>query len=288
MLEYMIKAAKLLVSILVIYLVTIVLLQRKMMYYPSKYPQEISEFVKQSGLQAIRYQVANHSQVAFYQPPESSNNPTCLWVIFGGNGAVALGWLNFIKHFTDKEVGFLLVDYPGYGFNEGQPSYNNNMTAAIESYKAFEAYQAAQGLQPRQSYTLNVLGHSLGSAIAVRFAETFTVDQLLLLSPFTSMKDMVRHIFPRIGWLLAPFLFDQYEVESGIEKLQAQSRLGSVRMIHGFYDEVVPVEMSRSMAKRFEGFVYYEELPNANHNFIDQYAKELSLTAQRLCSGSES
>jgi hypothetical protein len=46
--------------------------------------------------------------------------PHNVWIVFGGNGAAALDWIDLVRDFPDPCTGFLFVDYPGYGICEGK------------------------------------------------------------------------------------------------------------------------------------------------------------------------
>ena len=154
---------------LVFYLLLLVVMQRKMIYFPSQYPEGITKALP--GIETVQYLMDDYAQTAYFVPPDS-HDQGCLWVMFSGNASLALGWLSILQEELGGKAGFLLVDYPGYGDNEGQPSMGLNMQAGSA------AYQALMRQYPRlRSLKLGVMGYSLGGAMAVDFAHKYTVDR---------------------------------------------------------------------------------------------------------------
>ena len=57
-------------------------------------------------------------------------NRPCIWIMFGGNAMLALEWIPFVRSYYERHAkfhthtsseccSFLLIDYPGYGRNDG-------------------------------------------------------------------------------------------------------------------------------------------------------------------------
>nr|WP_272880583.1 dienelactone hydrolase family protein [Candidatus Synchoanobacter obligatus] len=130
---------------------------------------------------------------------------------------------------------------------------------------------------------LGVMGYSLGGAMAVDFSSKHTVDRVVLFSPFTSMQDMLKTHYPWTYPLLRPFLFDQYDIESGLDQLLKQRCRPKVFLLHGSDDEVVPVTMSRSMAERFSAGITYQEIPLATHDLVSTHADIVRREVAKLC-----
>ena len=55
-------------------------------------------------------------------PPPGNDSVQRVWVLFGGNAGLALDWLGLLTQVNSPGVGFLLIDYPGYGACEGSAS----------------------------------------------------------------------------------------------------------------------------------------------------------------------
>src|SRR6201987_5965911 len=101
----------------------VVLLQDRFIYFPPRYsPAELQE-AKNLGVQEVRFRPSQGNQSGFFgRSKGSETTPQNVWIVFGGNGAAALGWIDLVRDFPDPCTGFLLVDYPGYGICEGKPN----------------------------------------------------------------------------------------------------------------------------------------------------------------------
>ena len=157
-------------------------------------------------------------------------------------------------------MGFLLIDYPGYGACEGSASPE---TIRISTREAVQVWQREFGVESQSSWA--TLGHSLGAAAAMQFAEDHPVDQIVLLSPFTSLADMVRHLFG--GWLV-PLLRHPFENLKPLQMVLERNPLPTILIAHGDRDEVVPVQMGRELAALDPEQIEYLEVLDTGHNDI--------------------
>lgn len=261
------------------YLVFLVVFQRSFIYFPSKYPPQIASVVE--DMYEIQYQVDGDQQVAYYIPPRSGDKiPKCLWLMLGGNGSLALGWIGFTNQIKDPDTAFLLFDYPGYGKNQGSPSLIKNNLAVEKAYQALlNRFQLDTMKSP--PYRLGGVAHSLGAPVILNLAEKYPMDMLLLLSPFTSMQDMVKYKFSFLGRLLSLFVWDKYEVYTKLSRLRPNPP--KTVLVHGAKDEIIPVSMSRSMGEDFSDYIEYIELKDANHNFIYDNGQLLGRILKKMC-----
>ena len=116
---------------------------------------------------------------------------------------------------------------------------------------------------------IGILGHSLGAAAALQLAETISVERVVLLSPFTSVADMVKKMFG--SWLI-PLLKHRFENRGPLMQLLKRDPPPSITIIHGTRDEVIPVEMGRELAALNSEHIHYHELIHSYHNTILQDA----------------
>ena len=234
------------------------LFQHKLIYHPRSYPTGYQPW-KTSSLKLLRYQITEGSQTAYYLPP-SGGDAQRIWVLFGGNAGLALDWLGLLTQVNTPGVGFLLIDYPGYGACEGSASPE---TIRVSTREAVQVWQREFGVESQSSWA--TLGHSLGAAAAMQFAEDHPVDQIVLLSPFTSLADMVRHLFG--GWLV-PLLRHPFENLKPLQMVLERNPLPTILIAHGDRDEVVPVKMGRELAALDPEQIEYLEVPDTGHNDI--------------------
>jgi pimeloyl-ACP methyl ester carboxylesterase len=247
-------------------------LQGYLIYHPRPYAPVVLAALP-PHLVEIAYDTAQGSQVAFYLPPHDSptHAPEALWVLFHGNGSLALEWLEHLPRGLKTHTGFLLIDYPGYGKCTGRSSRD----AIIASFEA-----ALQTLQQRHpavrlavERSLNVLGYSLGAAAALELATRYPTQHIVLLAPFTSMHDIASHL---VVWPITALLRERFDNLQALTTLAQRSVPPSVTIVHGDADEVVPVVMGRALAQSFPAMITYHELPGVTHSILERAAPLLA------------
>ncbi len=153
-------------------------------YMPREY-SEINhlQLLNDPKVVKINYRIDGLRQTAFYVGGETP--PEQLWLLLGGINSLALDWYQWIYSAVSEKTGFLLVDYPGYGLNPGIPRAEKMFRSAAAAYYTLsQRFETPQG---GKSFKLNVMGHSLGTGVAVDFASKMVVNKLLLIAPFTNM-----------------------------------------------------------------------------------------------------
>jgi pimeloyl-ACP methyl ester carboxylesterase len=141
--------------------------QQRMIYYPHPYGEDQS--LPDQG-QVVEYGTSQGRQVAFYLPPAGAKKvPARLWLMCGGNASLALDWLDLLEDFPDPATGFLLLDYPGYGDSQGRPGPETIMESAEAALAALAIHLKTD--RADLDSRLMVMGHSLGAAAVLRYAD---------------------------------------------------------------------------------------------------------------------
>ena len=157
-------------------------------------------------------------------------------------------------------VGFdvLLFDYRGYGRSSGSVS-----EAGI--YRDAHAAHACLVRQPGvDSARVLYLGESLGGAVALELALAHAPSGLVLLSTFTSVRDMARVHYPLIPAALVP---DAYPSLRRIRHLRAP-----LLMIHGERDEIVPPSQANALFDAAPEPKRMHTMPGVGHNDLIAHA----------------
>ena len=178
---------------------------------------------------------------------------------------------------------FLFVDYPGYGgLCSGKPSPRSIRENVKESVLA-AAKQT--GIDPRDLPDKGcVFGHSLGCAAALLAVEEFHLRAVVLcaLSPAPRTWRNCDSGFPK------HFPFSIPSTTAPACRNCAKPRPRPV--LHGDKDTIIPVDMSRTLAKEFKDTVDLHVIPGGTHNVFDRGRKELfeSMTLRGPCPAAES
>jgi pimeloyl-ACP methyl ester carboxylesterase len=235
--------------------------QQRMIYFPRPYGEALP-LPPQKG-HALGYTTSQGRQTAFYLPPaQGDKKPARLWLLCGGNASLALDWLELLADFPDPAAGFLLLDYPGYGNNQGRPSPTTILESAETALGALAIHLGTD--RADLDSRLMVMGHSLGAAAVLLYAARHPVGRIVLISPFTSLKDMATRL---VGPLLARAMLHDYDNRARLQAILSRQPPPPITIIHGDHDKVVPVEMGRELAS-LSRWIKYREALRADHNYI--------------------
>ncbi len=121
----------------------------------------------------------------------------------------------------------LLFDYRGYGRSTGRPSEDGTHR---DAHAARAALLSRPDVDPARVVHL---GESLGGAVALELALQHPPAGLVLMSTFTSVRDMARRHYPVVPPPLVP---DAYPSLRRVPRLRAP-----LLVLHGDRDEIVPL-----------------------------------------------
>jgi surfactin synthase thioesterase subunit len=270
------KLLYLFIGLIILFFFLLISCQQRLIYFPRKYASNYQKIFEQKIIE-MQYKTEEGRQTAFYLPPKDKNktNPDFIWFLFGGNASLALDWYYFIQDFPDDKTGFLLLDYPGYGKSQGKASPVSTYNSSIMAFNELAGLLKMDPLVLEGK--IGVLGHSLGAAIGIRFAEKYQVKKIILLAPFTSLKEMACEV---IGKPLCFLLQQDFNNIQGISDILRRKKIPAITIFHGINDQIIPVGMSRKLKKHFT-MIEYIELTNGEHNRIMFQAKEQIFRSMR-------
>ena len=171
---------------------------------------------------------------------------------FGGNAEdVAWNISAFRARFPDHTV--YLANYRGYGGSTGAPTEAGLLHDALALYDI---------VRPRHR-NLSLIGRSLGSAVAAHVAARREVQKLALVTPFDSVLNLAKKMFPVFP--VALLLKDHYNTAARAPDITAP-----VLVVIAGNDKVIPRNRTDALIKTFPASQVTVTLINeANHSNID-------------------
>ena len=150
------------------------------------------------------------------------------------------------------KLDVLLFDYRGYGKSEGSPDEEGTYRDARAAYR----WLVARGVGPGR---MLLFGESLGSAVALQLALEVEARALVLESPFASIPEMARAVYPFLP--LWPFVRTRYDNVAKVGRLRMP-----LFVLHGECDEVVPFAQGRRVFDAAPEPKRFFAIPRASHN----------------------
>jgi len=87
---------------------------------------------------------------------------------------------------------------------------------------------------------------------------------VVLVAPFTSLKDMARRT---VGWPLCHLLLDHYDNRARLLELRTREPMPGIDIFFGGNDDLVPASMGRELAA-LDSRVRSHEYKGAGHNDV--------------------
>jgi len=184
--------------------------------------------------------------------PYRGAGATLLW--FHGNAGNISHRVENIKLLHGKvKVNIFIFDYRGYGRSAGTASEEGTYrdgAAAIEYLRQRYAVEGAR---------LVLFGRSLGAAVAAEMATRIDCAALILETPFASIREMARDVFPFLP--IGPLLRTRYDVVEKIRRIKSP-----LLVLHGERDEVVPFNQGKMVFDAAPQPKSFYTIAGAGHN----------------------
>jgi hypothetical protein len=227
--------------------------QRKLMYLPDTNPLPPPRVFGVDTLERISLMTKDGLRLqAFYMPVQTEDTGTI--VLFHGNAG-------HIGHRVAKAaiyhlfgVGVLLVEYRGYGGNDGTPTEEGLYT---DGRAAMDFLTKEKNLPPEK---IAIYGESLGSGVAVQMATEYDAAALILETPFSSTAAVASAIYPFIPARL--LLKDRYDNIAKIRNIKPMP----VLIVHGTEDGVVPFTEGEKLFEAAAQPKRFIPIEGGNHN----------------------
>jgi len=226
----------------------LVLLESRMIYYPSRYPVGDWDAPKREGglVEDVYIETSDGVRLHGWYLPVADARGTVLF--FHGNAGNLSDRYGWGQDLTTLGVNVLMVDYRGYGKSEGSPS-EEGLYADAEAAWLFLVNH--RGVSPDR---LVAYGISLGGAPACELAVRRPVAGLILQSTFSSARDMAGEMFPFLP--VGPLVRTRFDTAQKIPNVSAPKLV-----VHSRDDEMIPYRMAERVYERAhepKRFVSYE------------------------------
>lgn len=177
--------------------------------------------------------------------------PAPILIYFGGN-AEEVSWL---VSSAGRYAGWslLLLNYRGYGRSEGKPGEVEMFADAVQIYDYASSRAGGAGVA--------VMGRSLGSGVAVYLATKRPVAGVILVSPYDSVENVARGVYPFLPIsLMLKHRFDSISRAPGIEV--------PLLCLVASDDRVIPRPHSERLYSAWGGNKQWREIRRSGHDNI--------------------
>lgn len=227
----------------IIYVVVCAILfvnQRSIIYAPTQLPEAALQFVEKLS--------TSDAELALSVRNGSGRDAI---IYFGGNAEDVSRRLRALGNFF-PEHGVFLQHYRGYGGSTGEPS---EMVLHADAQAVYDLVQS-------RYENIVVIGRSLGSGVAIRLAANNPVSHLVLLTPYDSILNVGKGLFPFVPMKL--LLVDEFQSVRYAPEIEIPTLI-----IKAENDRVVPHHLTDALIEEFiPGVVSTVTIEGAEHNSI--------------------
>lgn len=219
------------VIVYVIFVVSLYLLQDKLIFHPGKTELSYQYSVKTPfeerwiplndiKLHSILFKSEKHKGLILY---------------FHGNASTLVEWAEIAEEINKSlDWDVWMIDYPGYGKSEGAIQSEEQLHNMAKSL-----YDKAVQEFPNQR--LMIFGRSLGTGIAIKLASENKSEGLILEAPYYSIERVARERYPIIPPGLVKYPLRSYEWFLRVTC--------PILMFHGVEDQTIPYQQGKDLSE---------------------------------------
>lgn len=240
------------VGVLILYAAMLVAFEKKIVFYPVKYPSGIWDIASFGmKIEDVYFESGDGVKLHGWYVPSPGARATLLW--FHGNAGNITHRLDNILRLQPLKLNIFIFDYRGYGRSAGEPDEKG---IYLDSGAAYEYLTKTKNVRPENLF---LFGRSLGGICAIEVASTRQARGLILESVFTSAGDMAKNILP--------FLPMRYFIRSRFNAIDKILAIEIPKLFfHGTEDEVVPYHLGRKLFDAAREPKEFHDIPRAGHN----------------------
>lgn len=179
------------------------------------------------------------------------DNKSPVIIYFGGNAQDVAYKIPFLTQVHSGPI--YTYNYRGYGLSEGKPNEDRLFHDASRIFQFVTKQNADKKVV--------VIGQSLGTAVAGYVASIHNVEKLILISPLSTLYDIVR---TRYYYLVPKFIVrNKLNLIEYVRSVTAHSLV-----ISGAMDKLIPSVLSKNTFDQIQGLKQRIEISDAGHNDI--------------------
>ena len=232
--------------------VILMIFEERFIFFPAVYPE---------GSYVAEQQVLNPEEHTFKTPDGVTLHAWFLKaepavgtiLFFHGNAGNLSQRGEVLRRLRSAGFNVFIFDYRGYGKSEGSP------TEAGVYIDGLAAIEYLSSLSRIDSSRILYYGSSLGGAVAVDVATHRQPAGLILVSTFSSARDVAREAYPFLPIFLV--LRSRFDSESKIETLHCP-----LLSFHGSDDTIIPIDLGRKLFEAAPQPKEFHEVRGAGHN----------------------
>lgn len=238
----------------IVVLVTLYVLQTRLIFYPGKLSQAF-RFSSNGFGEEVVLETADSERISglYFQGTRAE-----VILYFHGNAGDLSGWQFVAEDFTTSGYGVLIIDYRGYGKSSGTISEQGFY------HDADAAYDFLIRRKKIQPDNIIIYGRSIGTGVAVELASKRHVKGLVLEAPYTSLGALANEKLP----FFFPSLYMKYRFNNLGKINQVKS---PVVFIHGTEDTLIPAAHSEKLFNTFKGKKEKIVVNGGSHNDLNDY-----------------
>ena len=159
-------------------------------------------------------------------------------------------------------INILIIEFPGYGIYKSKESVNADLIMK-DADIIFSFINEVLGISESN---IIIMGRSVGSGPATYLATKHNILSLILLSPFKSIKEAIKTMFPKLnfGSLLKTFVKERFNNYENISKVSCP-----ILFIHGKDDNLIPSSHSIEMINQCKSPAKLVSPQKMSHNSFD-------------------
>ena len=230
-------------------------LQEKILFNPTVIAAD-SSYGFTEPHQELMLPVDANSQIHLVQFQATGIMQKGVVLYFHGNKGNIRRYKRFVSKFTKNGYAVWMPDYPGYGKSTGELSEQALYDLALQVYKL-----ARQYYQPQE---IIIYGKSLGTGIAAELAAVRDCQQLILETPYYSMRSLIGLYL----WMypLQQMLHYHFPTNEYLMKVTAP-----VTIFHGTADGVIPYRNASRLKQVLKPTDRFITIEGGSHRNLNGY-----------------